>query len=491
MSLVSSKKVEANRTELTVEVKGEQFAQAVEAAFRKNMKKITVPGFRKGKAPRAMVEKLYGKSMFFEDAMNDLYPTAYSEAVDEAGITPVDAADVEVINVSEEGFSFKATVTTKPVAKLGKYKGLSAAKTVSPVTEEQIEEQISQMRERYARVITVEGRAAKEGDVADIDFEGFVDGVAFDGGKGEKHPLTLGSGSFIPGFEEQIVGHNVGDEFDVNVTFPEQYGESSLAGKAAVFKVKINELKERQLPDVDDEFAKDISEFDTIAEYKADLEKKMTESAEAQAATEFENKLIEQVVSNMTVEVPACMIESRVNELVQDFGMRMSQQGLSLKDFMRYTGETEEKFRETFREQAENQVKTRLAMEAIAFAEKIKATEKEIEEEYAKLAEQYHTEIEKLRGIIGVKELSEDIECRKALEVITGSATATDEEKMPKVDEKKPAAKKADAADKDEAKTEAKPKAAKKPAAKKETEADKGEETPKPKKTRKSKADAE
>lgn len=490
MSLVSSKKVETNRAELTVEVKGEQFAQAVEVAFRNNMKKITIPGFRKGKAPRAMVEKLYGKNMFFDEAMNALYPTAYSEAVDEAGITPVDSAEVEVINVDEEGFSFKATVTTKPVAKIGKYKGLSASKTVSPVTEEQVEEQISQMREKYARVITVEGRAAKDGDIADIDFEGFVDGVAFEGGKGEKYPLTLGSGSFIPGFEDQVVGHNVGEEFDVNVTFPEQYGESSLAGKAAVFKVKINELKERQLPEVDDEFAKDISEFDTIAEYKEDLKKKLAESAETKAASEFENKLIEQVVSDMTVEIPDCMVESRVNELVQDFGMRMSQQGLSLKDFMQYTGETEEKFRETFRSQAENQVKTRLAMEAIAAAENIKATEKDVEEEYAKLAEQYHTDVEKIHGVIKAKDLSEDIECRKALEVVAKSATAVDEDEKPKANAKK-ASKKTDSGDKDEVKTEAKPKTARKTAAKKTTAVDNDAEANKPKKTKKAKADAE
>lgn len=470
MSLVSSNKVETNRVELTVEVKGEQFSQAVEDAFRKNMKKITVPGFRKGKAPRAMVEKLYGKGMFLEDAMNALYPAAYSAAVDEAGITPVDSADIEVLNVDEEGFSFKATVTTKPVATLGKYKGLSAPKNVSPVTDEQVEEQITQMREKSARIITVEDRPAKDGDIADIDFEGFVDGVAFEGGKGENYPLTLGSGSFIPGFEEQIVGHNIGDSLDVNVTFPEQYGESSLAGKAAVFKVKINGLKERQLPEADDEFAKDVSEFDTIAAYKEDIQKRLTESAEEKAAAEFENQLIQQVVADMTVEIPDCMVESRMNELVQDFGMRMSQQGLSLKDFMRYTGESEDKFRETFRGQAENQVKTRLAMEAVAAAEGLKPTEQEIEEEYQKLAEQYRTDIERLRGMISAKELSEDIACKKALELIAESAQV------------------ADASDDDKA-VEAKPKT-KKTAAKKSAD-DNGEEAAKPKKTKKAKADAE
>ncbi|HWP50493.1 MAG TPA: trigger factor, partial [Clostridia bacterium] len=456
-----SNKVETNRAELTVEVKGEQFAKAVEVAYRKNLKNITVPGFRKGKAPRAMVEKLYGKGMFLDDAMNALYPIAYSEAVDEAGITPVDSAEVEVLSADEEGFTFKATVTTRPVATLGKYKGLAAEKVVSPVTDEQIEEQITQMREKYARVITVEDRAAQNGDIAEIDFEGFSDGVAFDGGKGEKYPLTLGSGSFIPGFEEQVVGKNIGDEFDVTVTFPEQYGESSLAGKPALFKVKLNGLKARELPEVDDEFAKDISEFDTIDAYREDIKKKLAESAESKALVELENKLLEQIVANMTVEVPDCMIENRINELVQDFGMRMSQQGLSLQDFMRYTGETEEKFRETFRTQAENQVKTRLAMEAIVAAEGIVPDETDITDEYAKLAEQYRTDVEKIRGAIKEKELVADIACRKALELISSSAVVTEVE-APKDDEAKTAKKASAKKAADDSEEAAKPKRAKK-----------------------------
>ena len=429
MSLVSSNQVETNRTELTVEVKGEKFQKAVDAAVAKNMKKITIPGFRKGKAPRAMLEKMYGKGMFYEDAMNALYPEAYSEAVDAAGIKPVDSADVEVLEVNDEGFTFKATVTTKPVPELGEYKGLSAVKAAVEVTDEQIEHQFAHLRDQYARVIEVTDRAAKLGDIADINFEGFVDGVAFEGGKGENHPLTLGSGSFIPGFEDQVVGHSVGEEFDVNVTFPEEYGEKSLAGKASVFKVKINGIKERQLPEVDDEFAKDVSEFDTLEEFKKDMKAKMIASAEEKAAADFENKLLEQVVANMKVDVPDCMIESRVRELMQDFAMRMSQQGLSLKDFLQYSGQTEEQFKETFRPQAESQVKTRLAMEAIAEAEKIVPTEEEIEEEYKKLSEQYHTELEKLRGIISAAEISEDVACRKALEIVRESASALPEEK--------------------------------------------------------------
>ena len=297
MSLVSSNKVETNRAELVIEVKGEVFTKAVDAAFRKNVKKIAVPGFRKGKAPRAMIEKVYGKGFFLEEAMNDLYPEAYTAAVDEADIVPVDMPEIEVIDLNDEGFTFKATVTTKPVATVGEYKGLTAEKGVAEVADEQLDDRIDQIRERYARVIAVEDRAAKLGDIAEIDFEGFKDGVAFDGGKGENHPLTLGSGSFIPGFEDQIVGHNIGDEFDVNVTFPEDYAEASLAGAPTVFKVKINALKERQLPELDDEFAKDVSEFDTFEEYKADLKAKMLETAQAQVDAEFENKLLEQVVA--------------------------------------------------------------------------------------------------------------------------------------------------------------------------------------------------
>ena len=468
MSLISSKTVDTNRVELIVEVKGEVFAAAVENAFRKNMKKITVPGFRKGKAPRAMVEKLYGKGAFLEDAMNEVYPKAYTEAVDEAGITPVDVADVEVIDVDETNFTFKATVTVKPTAKVEKYKGLAAPKAVAEVSDEQINHQIEQLRDRYARVISVEDRAAKLGDIADINFEGFMDEVAFDGGKGENHPLTLGSGSFIPGFEDQIVGHNIGDEFDVNVTFPEEYGEATLAGKPAVFKVKLNALKERQLPELDDEFAKDVSEFDTFEEFKNDLKAKMLESAQAQADADFENKLLAQIVAEMTVEVPECMIEARIDDLVQDFAYRMRQQGLNLEDFLRYTGDTEEKFRGNFREQALSQVKTRLAMEAVAEAEGFTVTDEDIEAEYTKLAEMYHMEADKIKGVLDARELKGDIACRKAIEVITANAVveaveageaAEAEEKAPK--KKRTTKKKAEEGT--EAEAEAKPKRTRKP----------------------------
>ncbi|MBP0981363.1 MAG: trigger factor [Oscillospiraceae bacterium] len=483
MSLVSSNKVETNRAELVIEVKGEVFTKAVDAAFRKNVKKIAVPGFRKGKAPRAMIEKVYGKGFFLEEAMNDLYPEAYTAAVDEADIVPVDMPEIEVMDLNDEGFTFKATVTTKPVATVGEYKGLTAEKGVAEVADEQLDDRIDQIRERYARVIAVEDRAAKLGDIAEIDFEGFKDGVAFDGGKGENHPLTLGSGSFIPGFEDQIVGHNIGDEFDVNVTFPEDYAEASLAGAPTVFKVKINAIKERQLPELDDEFAKDVSEFDTFEEYKADLKAKMLETAQAQVDAEFENKLLEQVVAGMTVELPDCMIESRINELVQDFAQKMSYQGLKLDDFLKYTGETEENFRNNFREQAEKQVKTRLAMEAVAAAEGFTASDEDVEAEYANLAEIYHMDVEKIKAALGKREIAEDIVCRKAIEVITSSANGVAAEAP-----KKKTAKKAAKAEEAEGEDAPKKKTTKKAAAK--TEEAEGEA--KPKRTRKTKtADAE
>lgn len=444
MTLISSSQVGTNRIELVVEAKGEQFAQAVDKALSKNAKKIALPGFRKGKVPRAMIEKIYGRQMFFEEAVNDLYPAAYSEAVKEAGIQPVDSADIEVLDVSEEGFSFKATVTTRPVPELGAYKGLSAVREHPQVSDEEIDKQLLSLREQYARVIAVTDRPAKGGDIADINFEGFVDGTAFAGGKGENYSLTLGSGSFIPGFEQQVEGHKPGEEFDVEVTFPEEYGEKSLAGKPAVFKVRLNGLQEKQYPAFDDEFAKDISEFDTLEAYKADLKAKLADQHEARAAAEFENRLLDQVIEDMKVEVPDCMVNSRVEELVQEFSMRMSGQGLKLDDFMRYTGESKDKFYESFRPQAEKQVKVRLALEAVAQAESLAATEQELSAEYEKMAEQYKTDAQKLRSVISETELGMDVACRKALDLIVANAKPEEpkESEEPKASEEPKPAKK-------------------------------------------------
>ena len=427
MSLVSSKSVGENRMELTVEVKGDPFKKAVDRAFQKNAKKIALPGFRRGKAPRAMIEKVYGKGLFYEEALNDLYPNAYKEAVEVSGIDPVDAADVEMLEVGDDGIVFKATVTTRPVAELGEYIGLEAARPVKQVTDEEISAHLLEMQKKSARTIAVTARPAKKGDIVDINFEGYVDGAAFEGGKAENFPLTLGSGSFIPGFEDQIEGKGTSEEFDVNVTFPEEYGEASLAGKPAVFKVKINDIKEQQLPEIDDEFAKDISEFDNLQAYKDDMRNKLNVRYESDAAAEFENCLIDKVIDNMKVTVPECMIIERMEELVKDFASRLSQQGLNLEDFIKYTGENKEKFKESFRPQSERQVKARLAMEAIAKKEALDATAEELEQEYQKMAEVFKTELEKVKIVFPEKELKMDVACRKALAFIAEKAKVVEE----------------------------------------------------------------
>lgn len=445
MTLVSSKVIETNSTEIIVEVKGEEFKKAVDASFKKNSKNIALPGFRKGKAPRAMVERAYGKSAFYDDAINELYPAAYKAAVDEADLNPVSQPEVTITDADDEGFTFKAIVTTKPVITLSKYKGIEAFREKTEVTPEDLDREIADTREKYGRTETVEGRPAKLGDLANIDFEGFDNGVAFNGGKGEDYPLALGSDTFIPGFENQIVGHNVGEEFDIDITFPEDYQEKSLAGHPVVFKIKLKELKERQLPELDDEFAKDASEFDTFADFKKDLEKQLSEKKEKMAKNAFESRVMENIISGIEGEIPECMYHARMNDLIKDFAERLAGQGLKLEDYLKYIGDDKEKFFNSFRPQAENQVKSRLAMEFIAKEENFVIDEKEIEEEYNRLAEEYKSKVEELKEYIPADDLRMDIGCRKALDFVTDNAIALDEEK--KADEeksaKKPRAKKA------------------------------------------------
>jgi len=467
MALVSSKVVETNRTELVVEVKGEVFTKAVDHAFAVNSKKITVPGFRKGKAPRAMIEKRYGKGIFFEDAVDALYPEAYEAAVKEAGLVVVDNPTVEITELDENGFTFKAVVTTKPVPVLGQYKGLSAVKAVNPVTDEAVDAQVQKAREQLARLVPVEGRKTQMGDTAVIDFEGFVDGVAFSGGKGENYALELGSNTFIPGFEEQVADREVGEEFDVNVTFPEEYMEASLAGKAAVFKCKVNAIQVLELPELDDEFAKDVSEFDTLAEYKADIKANMEKNNAEQADIQFDNALLTQVVEGMSVEIPECMIQAGINDCLNEFGMRIGQQGLSLDDFIRYTGQTREEFSESFRPQAVNQVKSRLALEAIAAAEGITVSDEEIEEQYAKMAADYNLEVDMVKSYVPREAFENDMLCRNAMKVVSDSAVALDAPAEEKPTPKKRASKKAEAAEGEE-----------KPAPKKRATKKKAEEAP-------------
>ena len=437
MALVSSKIAEDKRVELEIKVGEEVFAPAVERIFKKRSAQITMPGFRKGKAPRNLIVKTYGMGVFVEDAVNELYPAAYNEAVVEAGIEPVDVADIEITTVDDNGFTFKATVAVKPEAKLGEYKGLAVTKLIASVTDAQVDEQITSTQERNTRMVSVDSRPTKEGDITTIDFEGFVDDVPFEGGKGEDYPLTLGSGTFIPGFEDQVIGKNLEEPFDVNVTFPETYGVDELDGKEAVFKVLIHEIKEKELPELDDEFAKDVSEFDTFAEYRADLRAKLEEAAERNAATTMENDLMKDVVAGMTVDVPQAMVERRIDDLVRDFEYRLQMQGLSMDQFLAYTGEGMEGFRGTFAPQAEQQVLVRLALEAIVAAENIEPTSEELEAEYARLAEQYNLENDKIKSMVPESDMKTDLACNMALDLVKSTAKVTIAEAGADVNEEK------------------------------------------------------
>lgn len=423
MALKSSNKVETNVYELEITVDAETFTEACKKAYMKQRKSIQIPGFRKGKATQGMIEKVYGEGAFYEEALEIVYPEAVGSAFDEAGLKVIDQpTDVEfpVMN-KQDGVVIKMKVTTYPEVKLGEYKSLKGKMLDTEATDEDVENELKSMQDRNSRLVTVEDRESQMGDTCDIDFEGFVDGVAFEGGKGENYPLELGSNSFIPGFEEQVAGHKTGDEFDVNVTFPEQY-EPSLAGKDAVFKCKINEIKTKELPELDDEFAKDVSEFDTLNELKADLKKQISERKEANAKTDYENQLIEQVVENMEVEIPECMNKQKCDEMIQDYSYRLQMQGLDLNTYLQYLGQTMEQFREQFMDGAKQQVKVKLALDAIVKAENIEATEEEIAEEIAKLAEQYNMEADKIKAAVPQEQLTDDIVTRKAVDFVVDNS---------------------------------------------------------------------
>lgn len=423
MALKSSNKVETNVYELEITVDAETFTEACKKAYLKQRKSIQIPGFRKGKATQGMIEKVYGEGAFYEEALEIVYPEAVGAAFDEAGLNVIDQpSDVEFPTMSKtEGVVIKMKVTTYPEVKLGEYKGIKGKMLDTDATDEDVETELKNMQERNSRLVTVEDRESAMGDTCDINFEGFVDDVAFDGGKGENYPLELGSNSFIPGFEEQVAGHKAGEEFDVNVTFPEQY-EPSLAGKDAVFKCKINEIKAKELPELDDEFAKDVSEFDTLDELKDDLKKQIAERKEANAKTDFENQIIEQICENMEVEIPECMFTQKCDEMVQDYAYRLQMQGLDLNTYLQYLGQTMDQFKEQFMEGAKQQVKTKLALEAIVKAENIEASEEEIEAEVNKLAEQYNMEADKIKAAVPAEQLSADITTRKAVDFIVDNA---------------------------------------------------------------------
>lgn len=423
MALKSSNKIETNTYEITVTVDAATFTDACKQAYKKQCKSIQIPGFRKGKAPMGMVEKVYGEAAFYEDALEIVYPEAVSAAFEEAGLKVVDQPyDLDVPVMSKaEGVEMTMKVTTYPEVKLGKYSGLKGKMLDTEATDEDVAEELKNMQDRNSRLVTVEDRASEMGDTCEINFEGFVDGVAFEGGKGEGYPLELGSNSFIPGFEEQVAGHKPGEDFDVNVTFPEEY-EPSLAGKDAVFKCSINEIKTKELPELDDEFAKDVSEFDTLDELKEDLKKQISERKEANAKTDFENQIMEQVVENMEAEIPECMFNNKADEMIQDYAYRLQMQGLDLNTYLQYLGQTMDDFRGQFLEGAKTQVKNKLALEAIVKAEGIEATEDEIAEEIKKLAEQYNMEEDQIKAAVPTEQLAEDITLRKAVDFVVDNA---------------------------------------------------------------------
>ncbi len=428
MELIRNEKVADNTVELEFKVSAEVFADAVTKAFKKANKDITVPGFRKGKAPRNVVEKMYGAEVFFNDAIDAILPDAYADAVEAAGIEPVARPEVDIkVCSKEEGFVAVAKVVVKPEVKVNEYKGLKATRKSAVVEDAAVEAELNTLRERNGRLVEVKGRKAELNDTANIDFEGFVDEVAFEGGKGEGFDLLLGSGQFIPGFEEQIVGQEIGEEFDVNVTFPEEYHATDLAGKAAVFKTKLNSLKVKELPELDDEFAKDVSEFDTLDELKADIRKAKEERAAQEAELEVENSLVDAVVASMEAIIPEEMTENRIDELVRDFEGRMAQQGLQLATYLQYTGMEMESFRKTFREQAEQQVKIRLALEKVAEMENLTASDEEVEAELAKIAEAYKMKLEQVKAFIPAVEIRKDLVINKAIDFIKENAEITAE----------------------------------------------------------------
>ena len=425
MSLVKSEIIEKNRYELQISVDKATFDAAVNAVYHKQVKKISVPGFRKGKAPKAIIEKMYGAGVFYEDAINDLIPAAYTAALEESKIDAVGQPEFDVVSIDENGLVLSAKVYVKPEVEIKDYFGIKVEKEVATVTDEDLNREIEMVRERNSREIDVTDRAAELGDTTVIDFEGFCDGVAFEGGKGTDYALKLGSGSFIPGFEEQIVGKNIDEEFDVNVTFPEEYHAADLAGKPAVFKVKIHAITKVELPELDDEFAKDISEFDTIDEYKADLKAKLEKRNEATANAAMEDKLVEALIDKLEADIPEPMFAAETENFVRDYDTRLRSQGLDLNTYFKYTGMNLDALREQLRPQAERQVKARLALEKIAVLENVEVSEEDINAEYEKIATAYGIEIEQVKASIDSEAIAADMKVQKAMELVTSNADVT------------------------------------------------------------------
>lgn len=455
MSLKSSNKVDTNVWELEVSVDGDTFKDAVTKAYLKQRKNITIPGFRKGKAPRAFIEKYYGEGVFYEDALEAIYPDAVASAIEEAKLEPVDTPyDLEIPEMGNDGVTMKFKVTVKPEVELGEYKGLKATKKSTKVTADEVKAELARMQEQNSTVSDVDDRAVKKNDIVVIDFEGFVDGKAFEGGKAEKYELTIGSNQFIPGFEDQIIGHKIGDKFDVNVKFPEDY-QADLASKDAVFKIKLHGIKVKDVPALDDEFAKDVSEFDTLDELKKDIKKQLEKRKNDDAENELHNTLLEEVAKGIKAEIPEAMIEKTIDDDVNEYSYRLQSQGLKLETYLKYTGMDMKGFREGFKERAETQVRLNLALEKIIEKEKIEVTEEDIEAEYKKYADAYNMDIDTIKKAVSAESLKPELASRKAIDLIVDSAVVTEVKAAKKTAEKKPATKKT---------------TAKKPAAKKTSE---------------------
>ena len=477
MNIKSNEKKENSTIELVIEVSAAEFEAAINKVYNKQKKNINIPGFRKGKAPRKIIEAMFGAEVFYEEAVEEAYPVAYSEALKETGIDPVAYPKLEIVEMSKDGFTFKALITVKPEAKVKKYKGLSAAKPAVKVTEKDIDGEMKPFIDRASRLVSVT-RKAKKGDTAVIDFEGFKDGVAFEGGKGEKYSLELGSGSFVPGFEEQVIGMKAGEEKELDITFPEEY-TPELAGAAVVFKVKVHEVKERQTPALDDEFAKDVSEFETLADFRKDLGEKLAQRRETQSQQDYENALMDQLVANLEAEIPDEMVQYQADRMLEDYARRIESQGIPFDQYLSMMGLTADALRLQATEGAQRQVKFDLALGAVAEAEKIEITEEDINAEFETLANEYGMEIEHVKSAVPVEDLKHDMLLKRARQVVI------DNGKVGKAAAKKTTAKKEESAE--EAPAEEKPKktTAKKSTAKKAEPAAEGEEKPKKTTTKK------
>lgn len=420
MEIISQNNTATNTYAIEVKFSAEEFDTAVNVVYNKQKSRITIPGFRKGKATRKMIETHYGANVFYEDAVNALYSDKIEDIIDKTGLEVVNIENTEVVEVSKEnGVSIKADIITKPDVEISDYKGISVKKIVKTVTDEAVNEEIDKLRDRVSRMVTVEDRAVQNGDTAVIDFEGFTDGVAFDGGKGEKFPLEIGSHTFIPGFEEQVIGKNVNDEFDVNVTFPEDYQSEALKGKEAVFKCKLHEIKAKELPELDDDLVKDVSDKDTVDELKADIKEKLAERYKTEADDQVDSEIMDKLIESLKAEIPQVMYERRVDEIVREWSARNR---ISVSDYLKYTGTTAEQFRANFREPAKRQVELRLALEKIAELENLEVSDDDVNNEYSKLAEEYKMEVENVKNAIPEKTLRTDLKIEKAIDFVKDNA---------------------------------------------------------------------